>query len=269
MTDSSDSNYIVNIKTVQSSALRTLVECMKEILTDVNWVFDKTGIKVLCMDGNHVSLVSLKLDAANFETYECVSKITIGMNMTNFFKLIKSVNNNDTIALRITTEDPNKLIIVIENVEKNSITDFKLKLLDIEDEKIDIPKTEFDTVITMPSSDLQRLCRDMQVISDVMTIESYENTLKLSCKGDFAEQSTTIQGAANNGTQLTPSANQSGEIVRGTFSLKYLNLFTKGSTNLCSIVELLLKNDYPLLLKFAVASLGHIMFCLAPKIEDE
>ena len=50
-------------------------------------------------------------------------------------------------------------------------------------------------------------------------------------------------------------------------SLKYLVLFSK-CTNLCNSVELFLKNDFPLITKYNIASLGEIKLCLAPKIEN-
>jgi hypothetical protein len=58
------------------------------------------------------------------------------------------------------------------------------------------------------------------------------------------------------------SNKKNDEIVQGIFSLKYLVLFTK-CTNLSSIVELFLKNDYPLITKFSVASLGHVTLALS------
>ena len=38
-------------------------------------------------------------------------------------------------------------------------------------------------------------------------------------------------------------------------------------TNLCSNIELYLKNDYPLIIKYSVASLGDIKLCLTPRVE--
>ena len=40
-----DPNHIVDIKTVQSSAIKVLVEALKEILNDANLIIDNTGIK--------------------------------------------------------------------------------------------------------------------------------------------------------------------------------------------------------------------------------
>ena len=53
------------------------------------------------------------------------------------------------------------------------------------------------------------------------------------------------------------------EIVQGVFLLRHLVLFTK-CTNLCNTIEMYLKNDYPLIIKYTVASLGEIKLCLAP-----
>jgi proliferating cell nuclear antigen len=54
------------------------------------------------------------------------------------------------------------------------------------------------------------------------------------------------------------------EIVQGVFNLKYLTLFCKCSS-LAKTVELYLKNDYPLIIRYSVASMGDIKLCLAPQ----
>jgi proliferating cell nuclear antigen len=54
----------------------------------------------------------------------------------------------------------------------------------------------------------------------------------------------------------------SNKIIQGEFSLKNLSYFIK-CTNLCSQIEIYLENDLPLVVKYAVASLGTIKLCLA------
>ena len=82
--------YTLEIKTVQSSAFRILIEALKEILTDANLEFDETGMKIMAMDSTHTVLVHLKLNSEDFEHYHCSKKIIVGVNMLNFFKLIKT-----------------------------------------------------------------------------------------------------------------------------------------------------------------------------------
>ena len=63
--------------------------------------------------------------------FYCEKKITIGINMMNLFKLIKTMNNNDTLTLFVEKDNQNKLGIKINNIEKNTKTLFKMNLLDI------------------------------------------------------------------------------------------------------------------------------------------
>ena len=44
------SEYLFNIQTVQSGAFRVLVEALKDILTDCNFIVDETGIKLIATD---------------------------------------------------------------------------------------------------------------------------------------------------------------------------------------------------------------------------
>ena len=80
----------LSIATVRASEVNVysyrqpyLIEPMLEKFTD------ETGIKVIAMDASHTVLVHLKLEAKNFESYYCPNKMILGVNMLNFFKLIK------------------------------------------------------------------------------------------------------------------------------------------------------------------------------------
>jgi proliferating cell nuclear antigen len=253
---------ILEVQTVQSGALRVLCEVLKETLNDVNMIFDQTGLKIMAMDGSMVALIYLHLEAENFEHYVCENKIQVGLNMLSFFKLMKTVTNNDIVTLFIEERKEHELGIIITNADKNSTTTFYLKMLDIDEIEIRMPEVELDAIVTMPSNEFQRICRDMLNISDTITIKSENNLLCFECNGDYASQKTHI-GEATHGLSFTKNI----KVVNGTYSLKYINLFTK-STNLSNSVMLYLKTDYPLMLKYNVANLGEITFCLAPKMND-
>jgi len=254
---------IMLLKTVQSGAMRTLVEVLKDVLNDVTLTFDSTGVKIIAMDGSHVALIHMKLEADRFEHYHCDKELNVGVCMQSWYKLMKTVSNNDTISMFMTEDDTDKLGISIHNSDKNSITNFNLKLLDIDNQTLNIPDVEINCVVTMPSNDFQRLCRDMSNISDTVEIISKDDSLVFTCNGDFASQETVI-GEATHGLIFTKKEHETH--VGGKFSLKYINLFTK-STNLCNSIELYIKNNYPLILKYGVANLGVVRFCLAPKME--
>ena len=255
-------NYLFNIKTVQSGAIRILIEALKEILTDGNFIFDKTGIKLMAMDSTHTILIHMKLDAKNFEWFHCKNKIVTGINMLNFFKLIKTMTNSETLTLFMEKNDENHLGIRINNIEKNSQTIYKLNLLDMENENIDIPPAEFETELTIPSNDFQKIIRDMINIGENIDVKSIGPKLILNCNGDFASQETILKETEGIDGLTFNQIISDEQPVQGIFSLKYLLLFTI-CTNLCNLIHLYIKNDYPLIIKYSVASLGEIKLCLA------
>ena len=133
--------------------------------------------------------------------------------------------------------------------------------LDISEEEISIPPAEFESELSLPSSDFQKIIRDMINIGENIEIKSIGSQLILNCLGDFASQET-ILGETNNGLKFNQISPQELPI-QGVYSLKYLVLFTK-CTGLCNQINLYIKNDYPLVIRYAVASLGNIKLCLAP-----
>ena len=260
------SENLIEIKTVQASAFRILVEALKEILTDANFEIDETGIKMIAMDSSHTVLVHLKLTSDKFESYKCVEKRIIGINMINLFRIIKTMNNNDTLVLFLEKSNDSVLGIKIENSEKNTTSTFRLNLMDLNEDTITIPPATFESVITMPSADFQKIIRDMHNYADFIDIKSVEDHLIFSCKGDFCSQET-IMGETSTGMNFIENQ-KPDQIIQGIFALKHLVLFGK-CTNLCNSIQMFLKNDYPLIIKYTVASLGEIKLCLAPKCDND
>jgi proliferating cell nuclear antigen len=258
--ESSDDRCII-IKTVQSSTIKVLIEALKEILTDTVLEINENGIKICTMDSTHTILIHLRLDAAKFEYYYCESRKFVGINMLNLNKIIKTINNNDALTLFMQKDNCNVLGIQIENTDKNARRVTYMNLLDLENNNIEIPSARFNSVITLPSCDFQKVCRDINGFADYLEIKNINNQLILSCTGDFCQHEITI---SDSDQIVVEHGEEDKEIFQGVFNLKYLVLFTK-CTNLSNTVELYLKNDYPLIIRYTVGSLGEIKLCLAPQ----
>lgn len=252
--------YNIIFKSVQSGAIKTLFEALKEVLTDVNIEFDEQGMKIQTMDGTKVAVVHLRLVAESFVLYRCNVPCKLGICMSSLYRLLKPSGNDDTITMYVHSDDTARLHIKIENNKKNSIIHSQLKLLDIDEEILEIPPAEFDSVITMPSNDFQKICRDMKSIAETLIIESKGNCFSMAVEGDIGDISIQL-GETTTGLVYSQ---KSDEIIKGKFDLGILNQFVKSSP-LCSQVEIFLKKDYPLILLYSVANLGSLKFILAPK----
>jgi len=241
--------------TIQASALKSAFEVLKDILNDVNVYFTEKGMRILTLDTARVALVDMFLSSENFEEYTCQTPIVAGINVTNMFKLLKFISNNDTLTIDIHNRE--YLDIHIENASKKTDTKFQLKMLDINEDQIEVPEIKMAAATLMPSIDFQRICRDMNNLATEVEITRNDKKFIIKCHGDFASQETVIE--CNDDFK---------GLLAGKYSLKYLNLFTK-ATGMCSTVQVMqeLENRF-LVLKYNVANLGDLKFYLATKIDS-
>lgn len=262
----SDSN-VLTIQTVQIAPFRILMTALKDILLETNISFQSDGLRIINMDKSHTILAHLFLESKNFEFYNCKhDKIIIGVNMFHLFKLINSIDNDDTLTISIENEDYNDgivshLTLTFENGSIKQTKTQKLKLIEPEMEELSYPNVVFSSIITLPSTDFQKIIRDLSCISDKLEIKSVGNELMFKCEGQFAN--AEINRAESDGNMNFLKKMDTSKVIQGVFSLKNLGYFIK-CTNLCPQIEMYLENDLPLVVKYSVASLGEIKLCLAP-----
>ena len=254
------SRLLFEAKTVQSLVFKTLTESIKDVITDGNFVISADGISLKAMDTSCTVLVSMKLDAAQFEEYHCERKLIIGLSMSGLHRMVRTVTNQDTLTLFIEADNPNVIGIKVDNAERRTVTTYWLNLMDLNEEEINVPPAVFDSVIVMNSADFQKHCRDLHAIGDVLEIRSVGDQLVLATKGDIGKQETVIEASANG---MTLENTDGDMIVQGLFSLKYLTLFCK-CTALSPQCKICIRNDFPLITVYQIANLGEIRLMLAP-----
>ena len=257
---------VLTIKTVQIAPFRTLMTALKDILLETNITFEPDGMRIINMDKSHTILAHLHLASQNFEFYECKKdKIIIGVNMFHLFKLINTIENDETLTIYIENCDyadgiVSHLTLKYENGEIKQCKTQKLRLIEPEPEELQYPDVTFSSIINLPSADFQKIVRDLSCSSDKLEIKSVGNELIFKCSGQFA--SAEIHRAESDGSMEFILKQDSSKIIQGEFSLKNLGYFIK-CTNLCQQIEMYLENDLPLVIKYNVASLGSIKLCLS------
>ena len=246
----------MKLVTIQAAAFKSTFEVLKDILNDVNIYFRPDGMYIVTLDTARTSLVDIYLAADNFEEYHCEQdEIIAGINISNTFKLLKTITNNDVLQIEIKSKEYMNIEIMSE--VKKTTTHFQLKLLDINESRIEVPDVEMTTITTLPSADFQRLCRDMSNIGTDIEIRRVGKEIKLKCEGDFANQETSIE-----------CPEESPEIS-GLYSLRYMNIFTK-ATSMCASIQIIQETGNRfLILKYNVANLGELKFYLATKVSED
>ena len=132
----------------------------------------------------------------------------------------------------------------------------------MEDANYEIEPVKFPYCINLPSQDFQKYCKDMASATDKIELKCTKDNLFLSGKGELGILDFELN-PSKGGLNIEQNTDNPDEIVQGLFELKYLIIFTR-CTNLCNQVNLFLKNNYPLIVKYSVAALGEIKLVLSP-----
>lgn len=117
------------------------------------------------MDNSHVALVSMILKAESFSPFRCDRNVALGINLTSLTKVLRAAQNEDILTLK--AEDaPDVVNLVFENSETDRLSEYDIKLMDIDQEHLGIPDTEYAATIEMPSAEFQRISRDLIAMSE-------------------------------------------------------------------------------------------------------
>ena len=73
-----------------------------------------------------------------------------------------------------------------ENGDIKQCKNQKLKLIEPDEEELEVPGVKFSSVINLPSADFQKIIRDLSNISERLEIKSVGNELIFKCQGPFA-----------------------------------------------------------------------------------
>jgi proliferating cell nuclear antigen len=121
----------------------------------------------------------------------------------------------------------------------------------------------------MPASEFQRICKDLAILGDTVTIAVGKDGVKFSVTGELGSGNMTIRPSSSVDVKEEDQVEVTfEEPVALNFALRYLNFFTK-ATPLSGTVVLSLSKDVPLVVEYRINDLGHIRYYLATKIEED
>ena len=77
--------------------------------------------------------------------------------------------------------------------DQDKISDFELKLMDIDSEHLGIPDTEYSAVVKMPAAEFQRIMRDLSSIGDTGACARHRRFLALARSRSPADVPRALQ----------------------------------------------------------------------------
>lgn len=258
----------------QGILFRKIVQALSDVVEQGNFnIDDEEGICFQGMDSSHVSLVALRLTKEAFNEYRCDNDLSLGIQFASLNKVLKCMGAKD--SLQISCQDnTDEASFVFVSEKGDQISNFNLKLMDIDAEQLGIPETEYKAVVQMPSTEFQRICRDLSAIGDTVTISATKEGVKFGVNGDIGKGEMLIKSSMEGNVDEDDDMDNESIKVRvqepvvQQFSIKFLNNFTK-ATSLSQNVKISMGADVPLEVSYEVEKTGYLRYYLAPKIDDE
>ena len=106
--------------------LKKIIDCIKELASEINLEVSLKGISLKLMDYSHVALANLFLSKEGFEEYQCDENMILGISLQNFSKVLRLVGNEDSLILSCEDES-NKLKIKFQKSSKYIFIKNKIK----------------------------------------------------------------------------------------------------------------------------------------------
>jgi proliferating cell nuclear antigen len=132
---------------------------------DCNFDCNDSGIALQAMDNSHVALVSMMLKSEAFSPFRCDRNIALGINLGSLTKVLRAAGSDDILTIK--AEDaPDVVNLVFETKSAARISEYDIKLMDIDQEHLGIPETDYAATITLPAAEFQRICRDLGALSE-------------------------------------------------------------------------------------------------------
>nr|ODN93869.1 proliferating cell nuclear antigen (pcna) [Cryptococcus depauperatus CBS 7841] len=187
----------------QAVVLKKLLDAIKELVSDGNLDCTEEGIALQAMDNSHIALVALKLEADQFDLYRCDRNMPLGVNLASLTKILKCAKDTDVVTLKA-SDDADSLGLIFESSKEDRVGEYEMKLMDIDQEHLGIPDTQYDATVSMSSAEFSRICRDLTVLGESVKIEVTKEGVTFSSDGEVGKGTVLLR--QNAGRESKPRA---------------------------------------------------------------
>lgn len=261
---------IFNAKTHCAYTIKILAELLQNNIKTACFEIDEDGVKLCMMDHHRTILIQVSLESENFTLYKfkCKDKLFLGINLNHFHKMLKSIKKKDSMQLFINDDSPNDLGIKVIPKENNRITTSFVTIQEIQTIDIDIPEG-YGKPIIVPSSEYQKMCKDMAHIGSMINVVARNFHIKFRCNACGVMKRHVEFGEMGDSDDEEEEEDNVVEYNQD-FDTEQLSRITK-MAGLSTSMQIYPKQGKPLLFKSAIGSLGKISIYIKSKdlIEKE
>ena len=226
------------------------------------------GIKIVEVNDFESIIIIVRLYAKNnFFKFDCKKpKYSIGIDPTTMYNVLKNIDKNGQMTVYVNEATKQTLNIELHNNEKKSKESYDFKLMDLDERKIAPLPPEFDIIVEMKTEDFHNMCKNLLTYGQFVIIECTDKKIEFKCKsssGNLGNARKEFEHDPNGSDEtvnikVNPKRNKNEPIIiREIYDLNDICMFQKCKT-LSTNIQILLKNEYIMFIRYDIASYGHM-----------
>lgn len=255
-------------KTPEGYVMKVLSELLHNNIKVGCFEITKAGIFFRMIDTHNRLCIDIVLHAENFEYFKVTfpencqeEKILMGINLAHLKKMLRPVKKKEIIEFIKETSDSDDLCIRISSKEMGGETTSFIKIQEIQTIDLGLP-SGYDEYISIPTTKYQKMCKDMESISQNMRIESNKQMIKFTSIMSGIYSRSIVFGVSN---EEAPTYSQQFESEQ----LNNLGRISGLGATTTSNIQVFTKSNLPLLLRTNVGTLGKISIYIKSKEQLE
>src|SRR5919198_6175153 len=236
-----------------SDPWKTVSSIIMTVVDEAYFEAGSDGLTFRSMDPSHIALVDLNWPGSDFDEYKCPSTIKFGFRITEFAKLAKRMNPNDSMEVAI---KDNSLCIRSTGSYARS---YKMNLIESSGSNTSpLPQLSFDSKMVISISAFDKILSDIQVISDNITIETVAGTAatKFSGSSDNCNAMVKVDNDNNKSNNLAGSLLKQltvKENSKSYYNIEYISKIVKAISSVSDDnMTLEFSSKKPLRLEFVI-----------------
>jgi proliferating cell nuclear antigen len=132
--------FLFRAKTHEGYIVKILIELLQQIIVTACFDITEKGIFLRMMDSHRKILVNIELKAEQFNLFEVEKTMQIGINLIQFYKMLKSIKKKDSLMLFIEEDKPSSLQFYVHPQDNNRKAHSAIQIQNVQNVIMDIPE---------------------------------------------------------------------------------------------------------------------------------
>lgn len=241
----------------------SIFHLLKYSSNQINAMFTSDNLHIQGMDKSHVCLFDLNIKKSWFNSYDLTEEVNLCFDSGIFYSIIGTKSDDQQLVIKKISDD--SLCVELINGDKKADYSkfFTMPLIDYDYEEMNIPDTDYDAELSLPSKKVSDILSQLSNFGDDINIICSDNDVDFKTKGNSGEMRVNIPV-----DDMSSYSVVEGEIIDLNYSLLYISKMCI-TNKLSSDIDFCLSNERPMKIKYDLGDDSSLLFYIAPKLADE